>query len=277
MYGARSLYELLRVNADHYVQIGKSFGSAKQFFDGGLFGSVLTIGDFQASVLVESLRAIHSHCLALQLEVASGLIEEFFSEYSKSLPTLEVVKQRVEMIERAFRIELASRLFIFILPHRTPYFSDEQTTGSEVGSLEGALENFQSARFDLYEAGVCFATGRFTACAHHLSKVVEFGLVSFGTFAGVTDPINWNTALNQANANLRGRIGKFNGATAADEQYYSEAIGLLRNFKTAWRNPVSHIPEVFNEPKAKALFSIVKATMEHLSKRFGEVPIPNKV
>jgi hypothetical protein len=51
----------------------------------------------------------------------------------------------------------------------------------------------------------------------------------------------------------------------------------LRNFKTAWRNPVSHVPVSFDETRARTMFSIVRATMHHLAERFIEIPMPRAV
>ncbi|HEV2381759.1 MAG TPA: hypothetical protein VG206_18475, partial [Terriglobia bacterium] len=191
-------------------------------------------------------------------------------------PTRQEAAIKIKCIKDAFESELQSKLFLFIFPHHAPYFSDDLETGREVSTLLEALSKFTKASRDAMEAGNCFAFERFTACVHHLSKVVEYGLVSFAAFAGVEgeDRKNWNKALNKAQHNLRERIGNFSGIDDRSEQYYSECLGLLRNFKTAWRNPVSHIPEFFDEPKAKALFTIANSTMTKLSERFGEVGMP---
>jgi hypothetical protein len=88
------------------------------------------------------------------------------------------------------------------------------------------------------------------------------------------DRKNWNTILNRAHDNLREKKGGFVGSTDEDEVYFSEIIGMLRNFNVAWRYPSSHIPITFSEPKARKLFSIAHATMEHLSQRLNQVEMP---
>ena len=270
---------MLRVNADHYVQVGKLFQASTKLFDGGLLSGVTQLTPPKARELADILTAMKSHCDQLQMPVTSKLLLQFVQEYERKMPTWTSTVGFLDCVERSFRAELEARLFVFIEPDRAAYFSDALAVGGEIMDLESSLSLHRSpsAGFDLREAGNCFASGCYTACVHHLSKIVEFGLFAFATFGGASDPLNWNKALNEVQKALSQKTGNFAGTSRADDQYYSEALGLLRNFKTAWRNPVSHVPVSFDETRARTMFSIVRATMHHLAERFIEIPMPRAV
>jgi hypothetical protein len=239
--------------------------------------------------------AIETHCvrinLAQSVSCAQRLKEEmaFVADGNVVAVPVDVqtshVAYRLEELDNRIKDEMKGVLFVHILPHRIKYatgivategeFKTLPDIGKEIFGIEISLSNFRSAHFDLGEAGNCLAYERFTACVHHLSRIVEFGLVALAVHAGVDakDCRNWNTALNVAHKNLREKVGTFANLTKKDEEYWSEAIGLLRNFNVAWRNPSSHIPTIYDE-KATNLFTITKATMEHLGQRLAEVPMP---
>ena len=48
---------MLRVNADHYVQVGKLFQASTKLFDGGLLSGVTQLTPPKARELEESLRS----------------------------------------------------------------------------------------------------------------------------------------------------------------------------------------------------------------------------
>jgi hypothetical protein len=279
--------EMLRVNAYDYVQATEVLQEIGNLVESGWLLSSAPITPEAASRIRANLPALASHCKQLEQTVTEKMILNFLGRYSvlwsnsvpqPTIPTRGEAALEIRCIKKSFDAEIESRLFLFVLPHRTPYFSDGLMMGGEIQEIVESLESsWPNAIFDALEAGNCFAFERFTACVHHLAKVVEFGLVSFTAFAGVeeADRLNWNKALEKAHKNLREKQGNFAHVSHEDEQYYSEVLGLLRNFKTAWRNPSSHIPMIFEEPKAKALFSITKTTMQHLTKRFREIPMPS--
>ncbi len=258
------------------------------------------ISDNEKTDLWRMYDEIEGHCKEIRLLASVQCAKRLKQEFANSAVDADgkilvyPVQAAIDASHAAYRIEeldnriieeMQTRLFLQILPHRLKFFTDiermypgemEQLAsllGEEVYGLSKQLSNFQNTSFDLFEAGNCFACERYTACVHHLSKVVEFGLVALAAYAGVEekDRRNWNTALNVAHANLRSKVGNFANLSKADEQYFSEAIGLLRNFNIAWRNPVSHIPRRYEEKQAKDLFTVAKSTMGHLNLRLSEV------
>lgn len=258
--------------------VGEAFGSLKELSrQRQAIRSFEQMSDQSASLLKDSLEFISVGCIALQMPVAVNLVNGFLKEISIRRPTWIHMETQIKCIEDCFISELNSRLFAFIPIERSGYFSDGVSLGKELQAIDDCLKDrFDGARTDLYEAGNCFAAERYTACVHHLSRCVEFGLISLAEYSGVEkkDQRNWNKALEKCNQNLREKKGRFDSLTPDAERYFSEAIGLLRNFKSAWRNPSSHIPVTFSEAKARGLFSIARSTMEHLSLRLSQVEMP---
>ncbi len=52
-----------------------------------------------------------------------------------------------------------------------------------------------------------------------------------------------------------------------DEQKYSELCNWFEVMAKGWRNPISHVPRVYNETAAKNMFAGVRALFEHLKRQ----------
>jgi len=283
--GAWSLLELLQVFAEDYILVGRIF----QFWEGlseNQSDDLLTPIDTDG--YQKSLEDLAQRCKGLELPTSLILVGASALLLKAGGFSYRQACTKMAQIRECLEAEISTRVFLFVPPNRAPYLvfydtgptgkKDQPVLGDELRHFSPVLAKFPSCGFDLEEAGCCFAAGRFTACVHHLSRLVEFGLVSLADFAGVEKrhQRNWNTALNHAHNNLRDKKAGFSSTVSQsrDETYFSEAIGLLRNFNTAWRNPSSHAPEIFLEQKARTLFSITLATMDHLSRQLKEVPMP---
>jgi len=265
-----SLFDMLQRNANDFIEIGRSMQS--------IVGHIATIvapndklNDSELLTIQANLVKMAANAVLLQIDVSYNLIKETYDKYELSAPTWSEIGKEIEFISRTINAELKTKIMFFILPHRETYYSGRDLLSEET------LDKFPSAKWDMEEAGKCFATERFTAAVHHLMRVAEYGLISFAEYCKVDnkDRANWNRALSEIEKAIREKNhpNYITNMTKEDEQYYTEAAAWLRNIKTAWRNPVSHIPTVYDEPKALELFGAIKNLMNHLSKRFKEVPM----
>ena len=50
-----------------------------------------------------------------------------------------------------------------------------------------------------------------------------------------------------------------------DTKKYSDLCAWFTAMQKGWRNPISHIPWIYAEPTAAAMFAAVKTLFEHLS------------
>ena len=161
------------------------------------------ISDNEKTDLWRMYDEIEGHCKEIRLLASVQCAKRLKQEFANSAVDADgkilvyPVQAAIDASHAAYRIEeldnriieeMQTKLFLHILPHRLKFFTDiermypgemEQLAsllGEEVYGLSKQLSNFQNASFDLFEAGNCFACERYTACVHHLSKVVEFGL-----------------------------------------------------------------------------------------------------
>ncbi len=273
-----SLFDMLQKHAEDFIEIGRSIQSIV-----GHISTVVAPNDElteeELLIVKTNLATIMAHAITLEMYVSFELIHEAYKKYEFSSPTWNEISREIDFFSKAINAELKSKMLFFILAHRVPYYKGENLLN------EQTLIAFPSVKWDMEEAGKCFATERFTAAVHHLMRVAEYGLVAFADFCGVPDKerANWNKALNQIDKAIQSKAkgtpipSNLVNMTKEDEQYYTESASWLRNVKTAYRNPVSHIPKVYDEPKTLELFHAIKSLMNHLSKRFKEtllVPSP---
>ena len=102
----------------------------------------------------------------------------------------------------------------------------------------------------------------------HLMRALEPALEALATSLGIEAGQNWNTALNQIDAELR-KIGRSSHGPS-EEQWASEAVLQLRAIKNAWRNHAMHGAGRYGEEDAVRIFDSVKYLMQTLAARLSE-------
>jgi len=267
-----SLLDMLQVYAEYFVEMGGFFQwVGDQLKHHPELDKI--IEDSSCKTMIEQLESTEESCRGLYLRESRIIVKESILKFKAQPPTLRQVAWETEIIKRSIMAGLSSKIFFLVLPHRSSYMFPKSLLS------ENTFNQFPSVQYDIREGGWCFATERFTASVHHLMRVAEYGLVSFAEFCGVKDKdrANWNKALQGIESAIRDpkHPSYIKGMTKSDEQYYTEAAAWLRNIKTAFRNPVAHIPKVYDEAKARDLFQAVRSLMDHLSIRFKEVPLPS--
>lgn len=127
---------------------------------------------------------------------------------------------------------------------------------------------FPTAAPEIAEAGRCRAAGLWTACVMHLMRALEPALQALAASVDVKPDQNWNCALNQIEAKLKGIQKSTHGSS--EEQWASEAAIQLRAIKNAWRNHAMHGNIRYGEEDAVRIFESVKFFMQTLSARLSE-------
>lgn len=127
---------------------------------------------------------------------------------------------------------------------------------------------FPSAAPDIADAGRCRALGLWTACVMHLMRALEPALSALAVSLNIEAGQNWDTALNQIDAELRSVRKSTQGAAA--EQWASEAALQLRAIKNAWRNHAMHGVGRYGEEDAVRIYDSVKFLMQTLAARLSE-------
>jgi nucleoside diphosphate kinase len=162
--------------------------------------------------------------------------------------------------------------FVFIPRERANCFEQNQLFGKEVFTA------FPSAKYDIKEAGNCFATGAFTASVFHLMRTAEYGLRALAKDFKVTiksGPVEfqeWHTVIENIEARIT-NISKQKMTRAARTnalEFYRGAVAEFRDFKDVWRNHVMHTRVDYNQHTAKNALEHVRDFMQRLAKKLSE-------
>lgn len=208
---------------------------------------------------------------AIQLGVSSMALDETARGFITGRYTNSTIAEAFRSVQETIRRELSGRVFLYIPQHKASYYSQSDLFGLTVSQA------FPSARYDISEAGSCYATARGTACVYHLMRALEIPLRLLARDVGVAEDENWNKVLNNFDKMLNAIREKMLANSAAkppdwkeQEQFYSEASALLRNVKNAWRNDVMHTEKIYTEEQAQRILNTSKDFMQFLATRLSE-------
>lgn len=260
-----SLEDMLKVYAGFYIKIGESLLSNElNVTEGQIPEAAAQPEELQA--ISESLNGIKEHCVRINLMVSSDVISQYQKCFSQSITTWAQVSACFKHIRMTIVSELRSRLFLQVLPQRRRFYNSNQEPGAETGSeirkFQGIFENFSSIRYDISEAGNCFAFERFTACVYHLMRAAEYGLVSVARSIGV--PSERLTSWDNIIRGIQERIKTEESSNPKTPNWqerrklYSELCSWFTDIKNGWRNPVSHVPRVYSEDDASGMFAATR-------------------
>jgi hypothetical protein len=266
-----SLLDMLEIAAEDFVRMGIFLEWVEHRLQVHAHELDKQIHDISHQEFLRELESALKHCENMKLRETHIIIKESIANFKFRAPTTREVVQETEIIKRSMLAGLRARTFFMILPHRFSYMFPKGLLS------ERTLEEFPSVAYDIKEAGWCFAAERFSAAVYHLMRIAEYGLVSLAERFGVDEKKrrNWNTALNQIDKCLNPNKPEYcKDLSKQEEEYFTGAASWLRNVKTAYRNPVSHIPRIYEEKQARDLFQAVSSLMDHLSVHLKEVKMP---
>ena len=117
------------------------------------------------------------------------LSEEWF--YMGQLVLSRYQHYAADLVSR-FRDELSARVVLAVSPRLAKYYDPATPIfGTAVA------DKFPNQVGDMFEAGNCYALGRYTACVFHLMRLMEVAVQAFGSKLGVTlaTDLNWQKIL----------------------------------------------------------------------------------
>lgn len=187
--------------------------------------------------------------------------------------TFAMLRHEADILQQRIDHELDDIVTGFIPIDRVPYLENEELFGPEVNA------RFPSATADIVAAGTCYAHGLHTASVFHLMRAVELSTRRMlrGMKAGkhLTRPIElctWGELIAALEEGLKGlTVGKRTSTVKASTfEFYSHAVGVFRNFKGAWRDPVSHTGKQYKPGETKDIMDNTRQFMQHLATRLSE-------
>jgi hypothetical protein len=221
----------------------------------------------------DAFKAILSHCQYLKLEKTTTVIEAALEDYGLLLgQTVSHLKHAVKNIEAVFIKELSDQIIVAITPGRAQYMKTIEESATHPPFGNEVASSFSSANDDAYEAAICYATYRSTACVFHSMRVAEKGLIAVAKALNVPFSIpfeyeNWLNIINpieKAIRDLEQNLSK--GPVKAETlKFYSQAATQFFYWKNAWRNHVSHAREDYDEDQSEVIFKHVGDFMQYLA------------
>jgi hypothetical protein len=166
----------------------------------------------------------------IRLSVRSGFAEILDGVSAQHYPiTFKHLGRMVQKMEspitaadiQDFLRELEARLDDDIEDHEYIQVCRPQYYNQITPFGETVFNNLASANDDIYEAGMCLALNRGTACVMHLMRVMEAGLKALAGALSVKPQNDWGAYLREIDAKLDERYKK-SGARSSDEQFYAE-------------------------------------------------------
>jgi hypothetical protein len=158
----------------------------------------------------------------------------------------------------------AGRSSFFCMERDRIHFWNEPTRGWD--HILAALP--QEATDDVTEAGKCFACSRYTACVHHLCRVLECGFKAFAVRKNVTLKFPEQTSWEQLKRDLKDYFD-LNKSTMTTEDIaaFSKVREQVTVMAPLWRNPTAHSTGTFHtDEQALAIYHAVRQLMGDLVK-----------
>jgi hypothetical protein len=213
-----------------------------------------------ASVLT-GFEAMLADCEAAGLSYCVPHVRRMLQALDEGVSYREMYAMAGQMQDR-LNDELTSVVLLRIPADCAALYDQEQLFGQVVADA------FPSAKFDIWEAGNCFAAERFTASVFHLMRVLEIGLAAFASvFSIPADHTNWQTIIDQIEKHVRDMPKA--PTKAADwkekQEFYSQAASSFMFFKDAWRNYTAHARGKYVEHEADTILGNVRAFMQRLA------------
>ncbi|QJR15091.1 hypothetical protein [Usitatibacter palustris] len=160
-----------------------------------------------------------------------------------------------------FRDEMEGRLFFALAPGLQSYWDPASPLfGQEVHDA------FPSSRFEVSEAGKCYALGRYTACVMHLMRALETPLTLQARELGyVPNRDSWGPILDE----IEDSITNLKSADPRKE-FHSAAATQFTFIKNAWRDAAMHQRGKYEGDDAEPILAAVRGLMRHLAKQLHE-------
>jgi HEPN domain-containing protein len=175
--------------------------------------------------------------------------------------TYEELYIRVVALRETMEDDLANRKLVLIPGYRSSYCNQDKLFGEQV------FDAFPSVRFDIKDAGDCYAVGMNTACVFHLMRALEAGLQALATELGVIwAPDPWGENLKHIKAAVQALSAKH-----PRKSFYSECCIEFDYIKDAWRNVIMHSSHTYDERDAKTILEHTHNLLRTIAEKLSEV------
>ena len=217
-------------------------------------------------ILKEAAEQASSECGNIGLRLSAKALQRFASEISENWSG-DTLRARVEAVKNSIQDELEDHLFLWVPSHRAAFFS--RSAESLVG--EECCARFPSIRREIEEAIKCYALGRYTACAFHVSRSTEAGMQALARAIHYAPPNNnWNLVFRELGNQFKLPPEKRPQHWQTHGDFLETTWADLRAVGKAWRNDIAHLVDTYIEEEAKDFIAIVPIFLRDLAKKMDE-------
>jgi hypothetical protein len=233
----------------------------------------------EENLLKIRLLVLAQHCEVIKLKRATEMLAEIADEPEDTghQITLSRARQQLYDLRRAIKRDMHEQKYLSIPLEDVGNYEQRKLFGPSV------YRNLKSVRYDIREAGNCYALGRYTACVFHNMRVLEAGIRAFVTELNVkhgaginfqkTISKEWGLILNiiqdtlaQPRKPLQPPQPPLNPPVQkAQRRFYSKFTKEFGYFKNAWRNEVMHNTTEYDQIEARRVMNHVQSFMTQIA------------
>jgi hypothetical protein len=179
--------------------------------------------------------------------------------------------RELRVLRQSFRDDLDEQPVLLPDVARSSWYNHAQPFGQKVHDA------FPRIRFDIMEAGNCYACDNPTACVFHLMRVVEHAIrllarqlkvkglkseLEFEDFRKIHDRLK--EKLQELRNSKRGK------SRQEEIDFYSDVADRCQSFKEMWRDAVMHSRQNYDTNEAASILTRVSELMQRLAERLSE-------
>jgi hypothetical protein len=203
------------------------------------------------------LCAFHDCLVSMEL-TASAIAAQRLMDALDSGPLPDTKRLESLLFDLLKRIndELRGKLFFLVPSSRARFYRlNETLLGRDL------LDKLPSLNEEAFEAGNCFALGRFTACVFHLMRLMETIVYKFATKLDAPFKVGedtWGPILERVKTKIEGM------PRGLIKKKYSSCYKLLDGVRE-WRNDLIHRQQNYSEERARDLIGTARLIAETFS------------
>jgi hypothetical protein len=278
----RSLWDMLELDAQPFVEaIGLvqrlrtliSADEARDDRDRASFSEAQPLADNIRDIVLPEAKRLRVAVLSLGATITSksvGRLLEQLTVKTAAGPTYGLIARSLDTVWGRLIDELEDRKLLAIEQDKVKYYSSPQP----LFSADFAAK-YQSAAFELDEAGKCFALGRPTASIFHLMRLMEISVRAVARCLAIPDPTkpaerNWGFVLGEIWKGIEVKWPTTAARMSGDGETLDSLYASLDAVKNPWRNSTMHPANKYTDDEAEHIFLAVKAFMTKLAARCDE-------
>ena len=250
------------------------FGATEFYAIGAFFESVSGVITSQPQEVPpegrERIRAIldsiAKSCGNISLKQSALATKRLHGELGEHM-SKEALITNLRSVTQLIHSEMETQLFLWVPEHRSEWFSKDAETilGAE------CCARFPSAQREVEESAKCYAAGRFTASAFHLTRATEAGVKALAKAINFTPPNdNWTLVFRQMGNEFKLPQTQRPAHWQTHGDFLEDIWADLRAVSKAWRNDIAHLVDTYTEEEAKGLLDVIPIFLRHLATKMDE-------